>query len=120
MSAESTLARRPSSEGRPPHVRARVHRSNDGNISVGSWPDRLLMTPEERLQGLHDADMMCITDLEGGSCRAIAIPSSEMLMHLEVYRQRPDVQAVVTPIRRSRPGLRSPAFRSIAPSWPKC
>ena len=40
-------------------------------------------------------DMMCITDLEGRKLQGDRDPSSEMLMHLEVYRQRPDAQAVV-------------------------
>jgi len=40
-------------------------------------------------------DMMCSTDLEGRKIQGDRDPSSEMLMHLEVYRQRPDVQAVV-------------------------
>jgi L-fuculose-phosphate aldolase len=40
-------------------------------------------------------DMMCITDLAGKKLHGDRDPSSEMLMHLEVYRQRPDVQAVV-------------------------
>src|SRR4030095_10995000 len=37
----------------------------------------------------------CITDLEGRKLQGDRDPSSEMLMHLEVFRQRPDVQAVV-------------------------
>ena len=41
------------------------------------------------------ADMMCITDLDGKKLAGDRDPSSEMQMHLEVYRQRPDVQAVV-------------------------
>jgi L-fuculose-phosphate aldolase len=40
-------------------------------------------------------DMMCVTDLDGRKLQGDRDPSSEMLMHLEVYRQRPDVQAVV-------------------------
>jgi L-fuculose-phosphate aldolase len=39
--------------------------------------------------------MMCITDLDGKKIQGDRDPSSEMLMHLEVYRQRPDVRAVV-------------------------
>ncbi len=39
--------------------------------------------------------MMCVTDLEGRKLQGDRDPSTEMLMHLEVYRQRPDVQAVV-------------------------
>ena len=40
-------------------------------------------------------DMMCVTDLAGRKIQGDRDPSSEMLMHLEVYRQRPDVKAVV-------------------------
>ena len=39
--------------------------------------------------------MMCITDLTGRSSPGDRDPSSEMQMHLEVYRQRPDAMAVV-------------------------
>jgi L-fuculose-phosphate aldolase len=69
--------------------------SNDGNISVRLGADRLLMTPKSVCKGFMSADMMCITDLDGRKLQGDRDPSSETLMHLEVYRQRPDVQAVV-------------------------
>ena len=69
--------------------------SNDGNISVRLGPDRLLMTPKGVCKGFMSSDMMCITDLDGRKLQGDRDPSSEMLMHLEVYRQRPDVRAVV-------------------------
>jgi len=69
--------------------------SNDGNISVRLGSDRLLMTPKSVCKGFMTPDMMCITDLDGRKLQGDRDPSSEMLMHLEVYRQRPDVQAVV-------------------------
>jgi L-fuculose-phosphate aldolase len=69
--------------------------SNDGNISVRVDEDRLLMTPKSVCKGFMTPDMMCITDLAGKKIQGDRDPSSEMLMHLEVYRQRPDVQAVV-------------------------
>ena len=69
--------------------------SNDGNISVRYGGDRLLMTPKNVCKGFMSPDMMCVTDLEGRKLQGDRDPSSEMLMHLEVYRQRPDVQAVV-------------------------
>src|ERR671935_3311584 len=69
--------------------------SNDGNISVRLGSDRLLMTPKSVCKGFMTPDMMCITDLAGKKLQGDRDPSSEMLMHLEVYRQRPDVQAVV-------------------------
>jgi len=69
--------------------------SNDGNISVRLGADRLLMTPKSVCKGFMTPDMMCITDLDGKKLQGDRDPSSEMLMHLEVYRQRADVQAVV-------------------------
>jgi L-fuculose-phosphate aldolase len=69
--------------------------SNDGNISVRLDGGRLLMTPKSVCKGFMASEMMCITDLEGRKLAGERDPSSEMLMHLEVYRQRPDVNAVV-------------------------
>jgi L-fuculose-phosphate aldolase len=69
--------------------------SNDGNISVRIGPDRLLMTPKSVCKGFMTPDMMCVTDLNGTKIAGDRDPSSEALMHLEVYRQRPDVNAVV-------------------------
>ena len=69
--------------------------SNDGNISLRLDPSRLLMTPTSVCKGFMTPDMMCITDLEGKKLAGDRNPSSEMQMHLEVYRQRPEVQAVV-------------------------
>ena len=69
--------------------------ANDGNISVRLGTDRLLMTPKGVCKGFMSPDMMCVTNLDGRKLEGDRDPSSEMLMHLEVYRQRPDVQAVV-------------------------
>jgi L-fuculose-phosphate aldolase len=69
--------------------------SNDGNISVRLDAGRLLMTPKSVCKGFMTPAMMCITDLDGRKLAGERDPSSEMQMHLEVYRQRPDAQAVV-------------------------
>ncbi len=69
--------------------------SNDGNISVRLDDGRLLMTPKGVCKGFMEPSMMCITDLDGRKLAGERDPSSEMLMHLEVYRQRRDVHAVV-------------------------
>ena len=53
------------------------------------------MTPTSVCKGFMTPDMMCITDLDGRKIAGERNPSSEIQMHLEVYRQRPDVQAVV-------------------------
>jgi L-fuculose-phosphate aldolase len=69
--------------------------SNDGNISVRLDAERLIMTPTSVSKGFMAPEMMCITDLDGRKIAGDRNPSSEMKMHLEVYRQRPDVNAVV-------------------------
>jgi len=94
MSSESQLRADIVEVGRRMYARGYTA-SNDGNISVRLGSDRLLMTPKSVCKGFMTPDMMCITDLEGRKLQGDRDPSSEMLMHLEVYRQRPDVQAVV-------------------------
>src|SRR5438105_3470471 len=94
MSGESQLRADIVEVGRRMYARGYTA-SNDGNISVRLGSDRLLMTPKSVCKGFMTPDMMCVTDLDGRKLQGERDPSSEMLMHLEVYRQRPDVQAVV-------------------------
>jgi len=69
--------------------------SNDGNISVRLDETRLLTTPTGVSKGFMTPDMMVVTDMDGRTLTGDRRPSSELKMHLEVYRQRPDVRAVV-------------------------
>jgi L-fuculose-phosphate aldolase len=69
--------------------------SNDGNISVRLDDRRLMTTPKNVSKGFMTPEMMCITDLDGVKLAGERDPSSELKMHLEVYRNRPDVKAVV-------------------------
>jgi L-fuculose-phosphate aldolase len=94
MSPESALRADIVEVGRRMYARGYTA-SNDGNISVRLDANRLLMTPKSVCKGFMTPDMMCITDLDGRKLQGDRDPSSEMLMHLEVYRQRPDVRAVV-------------------------
>src|SRR6202171_3131954 len=94
MSPESALRADIVEVGRRMYARGYTA-SNDGNISVRLDANRLLMTPKNVCKGFMTPDMMCITDLNGRKLQGERDPSSEMLMHLEVYRQRPDAQAVV-------------------------
>jgi L-fuculose-phosphate aldolase len=69
--------------------------ATDGNLSVRIAPDRLLVTPSGRSKGdLGEADFL-VTDLDGRVVEGSGHPSSELPMHLAVYRRRPDVGAVV-------------------------
>ena len=69
--------------------------SNDGNVSVRLEHARLLVTPANVSKGFMNEQMMVITDLDGRKLAGERNPSSEIQMHLEVYRQRPEIQAVV-------------------------
>lgn len=69
--------------------------SNDGNITIRFADDRVLTTPKNVSKGYMTPDMMVVVDLDGHKVSGDRDASSELLMHLEVYRQRPDVRAVV-------------------------
>ena len=69
--------------------------SNDGNISIRLDDDTVLTTPKSVSKGFMTTDMMVVVDLDGRKLRGVRDASSELLMHLEVYRNRPDVRAVV-------------------------
>ena len=69
--------------------------SNDGNVSVRLDDTRLITTPKNVSKGFMTPDMMVITDLDGKKIAGERDPSSELKMHLEVYRNRPDIRAVV-------------------------
>lgn len=67
----------------------------EGNISVRLSADRLLATPAGMRKGeLTPADLVVVDDAGRRICGTRS-PSTELLMHLEIYRRRPDVAAVV-------------------------
>ena len=69
--------------------------ATDGNFSVRLDESRLLATPSGLCKGdLNPADLVII-DLNGNHLSGERRVSSEILMHLEAYRQRPDVCAVI-------------------------
>ena len=80
--------------GRRLYARAYVA-SNDGNISVRLDERRLITTPKSVSKGFMTPDMMVVTDFDGTKVAGDREPSSELPMHLEIYRNRPDVNAVV-------------------------
>ena len=63
--------------------------SNDGNISVRLDGTRLLTTPKSVAKGYMTPDMMVIVDFEGKKIAGDRDASSELPMHLEIYRTGP-------------------------------
>src|SRR5487761_2369084 len=68
--------------------------STDGNMSVRLGPDRILTSPTCLSKGMMTPDDLVITDLEGRRLGGSRKASSELPMHLLIYRLRPDVNAV--------------------------
>jgi len=68
--------------------------STDGNISVRLDPRRVLTSPTAISKGMMAPDDLVITDLQGRKLAGRRNPSSELAMHLLIYRRRPDVNAV--------------------------
>src|SRR5664280_1548682 len=69
--------------------------ATDGNLSVRLENGNVLCTPTLMSKGLMEADDLVIVDQRGdkvSGCRGV---SSEVAMHLLIYRLRPDVGAVV-------------------------
>lgn len=83
------------------HARGYVT-ATDGNISARLDGDRFLVTPSGLSKGFMTPDQMVVIDWDAkpvgsgryGAARNLK-PSSEILLHLEAYRQRPDIRTVV-------------------------
>ncbi len=71
--------------------------SNDGNISVKLNDNEFLCTPTGVSKGFMTPEYICKVDKNGKVIQANAgfKPSSEIKMHMRVYKERPDVKAVV-------------------------
>ena len=71
--------------------------SNDGNISVKLNDNEFLCTPTGVSKGFMTPEYICKVDRDGKVIQANPgfKPSSEIKMHMRVYKERPDVNAVV-------------------------
>lgn len=76
----------------------RLHRRNmlaaaDGNISFRISDDEILITPSGVAKAFMDVEQMAVINLQGETL--VGKPSSEKLMHLEIFRASPKAVAVV-------------------------
>jgi L-fuculose-phosphate aldolase len=69
--------------------------ANDGNISYRLGENEVLCTPTMVCKGFMKCEDMCKVDMEGKQIAGTRKRSSEILLHLAVYKNRPDVKAVV-------------------------
>jgi L-fuculose-phosphate aldolase len=69
--------------------------ATDGNLSVRLENGNVLCTPTLMSKGLMEADDLVMVDPRGNQVNGSRGVSSEIAMHLLIYRLRPDVGAVV-------------------------
>lgn len=68
--------------------------ASDGNISVRLDSRRVLTSPTAISKGMMQPDDLVITDMQGRKLAGRRNASSELAMHLLIYKRRPDVHAV--------------------------
>lgn len=69
--------------------------ANDGNLSVRVDENALWVTPTGVSKGFMTEEMLVKLDLDGHILSGTHKPSSEIKMHLRIYRENPAVGAVV-------------------------
>ena len=100
MSSEAQLREQVCQIGRLMHEKGFIDGSA-GNISVRLDAGRVLATPSGLAKGFMTPDQLIVVNMAGERvdsptpANAGLRPTSELLMHLECYRQRPDVHGVV-------------------------
>jgi L-fuculose-phosphate aldolase len=67
----------------------------DGNLSVRLGPQSVLVTPRGVSKGFMRAEDMVVVNMDGHKLVGSREPSSEIGMHLRIYKLRPDIRAVV-------------------------
>ncbi len=69
--------------------------ASDGNISIRLGDGRILTTPTSMSKGMMEAEDLVITDANGKKLSGRRNASSELAMHLLIYKLRPEVNGVV-------------------------
>src|SRR5215203_6453470 len=67
--------------------------SSDGNVSIRLDENRVLATPTMTSKGRMTEDSLAVTDMDGNPL-SDKKASSELAMHLLIYKMRPDIKAV--------------------------
>ncbi len=69
--------------------------ANDGNITVKLNDNEFLCTPTMHCKGFLKPDDIATVDAKGNQIAGRKKRSSEALLHLEIYKQRPELRSVV-------------------------
>ncbi len=69
--------------------------ANEGNISIRIGENEVLCTPTLHCKGFMDPEDICTVDMAGNQTAGKRKRTSEVFLHLEIYRQRPKIKSVV-------------------------
>lgn len=69
--------------------------ANDGNISIRVGENEVLCSPTMICKGFMTPDDICAVDMNGDQLAGKRKRTSEVLLHLAIMKERPDVKAVV-------------------------
>ncbi|MGH9611938.1 MAG: class II aldolase/adducin family protein [Bryobacteraceae bacterium] len=69
--------------------------ANDGNITIRLDENRILCTPAGVSKGLMREEDLGVCDIEGVLLEGSRARTSEIAMHLTIYKMRPDIRSVV-------------------------
>lgn len=94
MDLEQQLRRRMCDIGQRLYARHMVA-ANEGNLSCRLDDHRILCSPTLICKGFMREDDLCVVNLDGDQLEGTRKRTSEILLHLEVYRHDPKVRAVV-------------------------
>src|SRR6266567_8461643 len=79
--------------------------ATDGNLSVRLDEDRILVTPTGMSKGMMTPADLVIVDMHGDKIKGRREVTSEIGMHLLIYRMRPDVNGIVHAHPRTATGF---------------
>lgn len=79
--------------------------ATDGNLSVRLDQRRILITPTGMSKGAMRPSDLVVTDMDGLRLKGKREVTSEVGMHLLIYRMRPDIQAIVHAHPRTATGF---------------
>lgn len=94
LPSERTLRAHMVEVGRRLYARGLIN-GGEGNFSARLGPNRLLCTPAGVNKGFLREEQLVVTEVDGSPQSELLRASSELLLHLACYQERPDCLAVV-------------------------
>src|SRR4051812_2463113 len=89
--------------------------ANDGNITIRIGENEVLCTPTMVCKGFLKPEDICKVDMQGKQISGTRKRTSEVLLHLAIFRERPDIKSCV----HCHPPYAT-AFAVARESIPKC